>query len=145
MTAPVNENRAFFVTVDRLGTPSSSGLSFAFYFVLEAVRAFASSRRNQTLRQRSLKEIFMKTVLLVAGGLLCTCAWHANAQATSANSTTEVQSSADTSEGPDTSGNSMSGAPAGLHGKTRAEVYQDLVRSQNNGEAVRLQELFKGS
>jgi hypothetical protein len=86
----------------------------------------------------------MKTVLLAAGGLLCTCAWHANAQAISANSTTEVQGSADTSEGPGVSGISMSGAPAGLHGKSREEVYRDLVRSQNNGEAARLQELFKG-
>jgi biotin carboxylase len=97
------------------------------------------------LRQRSLKEILMKTVLLVAGGLLCTCALHANAQATGANPTTGVQTSADNSEGPDISGNSMSGAPATLHGKTREDVYQDLVRSQKNGEAVRLQELFKGS
>lgn len=86
----------------------------------------------------------MKTVLLVAGGLLCTCAWHANAQTTSTNSTTGAQTSADSSEGPDMSGNSMSGAPVTLHGKTREEVYQDLVRSQNNGEAARLQELFRG-
>jgi hypothetical protein len=114
-------------------------------FVLEAVRAFASSRRNRTSRQRSLKEILMKTVLLVAGGLLYTCAWHVNAQATSTNSTTEAQTSADNSEGPDASANSMSGAPARLHGKTREEVYQDLVRSQKNGEAARLQELLKGS
>jgi hypothetical protein len=97
------------------------------------------------LRQRSLKEILMKTVLLVAGGLLCTCALHANAQATGANPTTGVQASADNSEGSDMSGNSMSGAPATLQGKTRAEVYQDLVRSQTNGEAARLQELFKGN
>ena len=87
----------------------------------------------------------MKTVLLVAGGLLCTCALHANAQATGANQTTGVQTSADNSEGSDMSGNSMSGAPATLQGKTRAEVYQDLVRSQTNGEAARLQALFKGN
>jgi hypothetical protein len=94
------------------------------------------------LRQRSLKEILMKTVLLVAGGLLCACALHANAQATGANPTTGVQTSADNSEGSDISGNSMS---ATLNGKTREQVYQDLVRSQKSGEAARLQELFKGS
>jgi hypothetical protein len=93
------------------------------------------------LLQRSLKEVLMKTVLLVAGGLLCTCAWHANAQATGANPTTGVQANADNSEGPDISGNSTSGAPAA---KTREEVYQDLVRSQKNGEAARLQELYRG-
>jgi hypothetical protein len=86
----------------------------------------------------------MKTALIVAGGLLCTCAWHANAQAISANPTTGVQASADNSEGPDISGNSTSGVPATLHAKTREEVYQDLVRSQKNGEAARLQELYRG-
>lgn len=87
----------------------------------------------------------MKTVWFVAGGLLCACAWHANAQAPEANPPTQVQSSADTSEGPDASGNSMSGPPAAIQGKTREEVYQDLVRSQQNGEAARLRQLFSGS
>ena len=87
----------------------------------------------------------MKTALIVAGGLLCTCALHANAQATGANPTIGVQTSADNSEGSDISGNSTSGVPATLHAKTREEVYQDLVRSQKNGEAARLQELFKGN
>ncbi|MGF6508235.1 hypothetical protein [Paraburkholderia sp. 32] len=87
----------------------------------------------------------MKTVLLVAGGLLCACAWHASAQNTSANPTTAAQPDAVNSEGPDPSGSSMSGGHSVGDGKTRAEVYQDLVRSQQNGEAARLQELFKGS
>jgi hypothetical protein len=49
------------------------------------------------------------------------------------------------SEGPDPSGSSLSGGRSVGDGKSRAEVYQDLVRSQQNGEAARLQELFKGS
>ncbi|MFB9122080.1 hypothetical protein E2553_02965 [Paraburkholderia dipogonis] len=87
----------------------------------------------------------MKTVLLLAGGLLCTCAWHANAQTAGANPTTTAQPSADSAEGPDTSGSSVSGAPAALHGKTRAEVYQDLVRSQKSGEAAAMQAFYNGS
>ncbi|WP_109479967.1 hypothetical protein [Paraburkholderia sp. C35] len=87
----------------------------------------------------------MKAVLFVAGGLLCTCAWYANAQTIQPNPAADVQTSADTSEGPDASANSMSGAPAMMHGKTRAEVYQELVRSQKNGEAAWIQEFYKGS
>ncbi|MBT2792877.1 hypothetical protein [Paraburkholderia strydomiana] len=87
----------------------------------------------------------MKTVLLVAGGLLCTCAWHASAQTTTANPTIAAQPDAMNSEGPDLSGSSMSGVHRVGDGKTRAEVYQDLVRSHQNGEAARLQEVFKGS
>ena len=87
----------------------------------------------------------MKTVLIVAGGLLCTCAWYANAQATSPNSTAAMQTGTDSSEGPDASASFMSGAPAMIHGKTREEVYQELVRSQKNGEAAWLQEFYKGS
>jgi hypothetical protein len=87
----------------------------------------------------------MKTALLVAGGLLCTCAWHANAQDTTANPTTAAQDSAANSEGPDASAISMSGGPAILHGRTRDEVYQDLVRSKQDGEEARLQELYKGN
>jgi hypothetical protein len=87
----------------------------------------------------------MKTVLLVAGGLLCACAWHASAQSTAAQPTTAAQPDAMNSEGPDPSGSSLSGGRSVGDGKSRAEVYQDLVRSQQNGEAARLQELFKGS
>ena len=49
----------------------------------------------------------MKTALLVAGGLLCMYAWHANAQDTTATPTTAAQASALDSEGPNTSTNSM--------------------------------------
>ena len=87
----------------------------------------------------------MKTALLVAGGLLCTCAWHANAQDTTATPTTAAQASALDSEGPNTSTNSMSGGPAMLHGKTRDEVYQDLVRSKQGPEAAQIQQLYRGN
>jgi hypothetical protein len=87
----------------------------------------------------------MKTALLVAGGLLCACAWQANAQDTTANPTTTAQASAVDSEGPDASANSMSGGPAMFHGKTRNEVYQDLLHSQQDGQAARLQDLYRGN
>jgi hypothetical protein len=87
----------------------------------------------------------MRTALLVAGGLLCACAWHANAQSTSANPTTAAQPDAMSSEGPDPSGTSMSGGNGMTYGKTRAEVYQDLVHSQQDGEATRLRALYNGN
>lgn len=87
----------------------------------------------------------MKAALIVAGSLLCACAWHANAQTTTTNPTTAVQPDALTSEGPDMSGNSMSGSRNVTNGKTRADVYQELVRSQQDGEAAQLQSVFKGS
>ncbi|RFU49374.1 hypothetical protein [Paraburkholderia sp. DHOC27] len=87
----------------------------------------------------------MKTISLVAGGLLCACVWHANAQDNPAGTTTTAQAGAVTSEGPDVAATSMSGGPAMMHGKTRAEVYQELVRSQQDGEAARIQELYKGN
>jgi hypothetical protein len=97
------------------------------------------------LRQRFHKEIHMKTALFVAGGLICMSAWHANAQETTADPTTAAQASTANSEGPDASATSMSGGPAMFHAKTRADVYQDLVRSQQDGQAARLQELYKGN
>lgn len=87
----------------------------------------------------------MKSALLLAGGILCACAWHANAQDTTAIPTTTAQAGAVNSEGPDASASSMSGGPAALPGKTRAEVYQELVRSMQNGDAARLQEIYKGN
>jgi hypothetical protein len=87
----------------------------------------------------------MKSALLLAGGILCACAWHANAQDTTANPTTTAQTSAASSEGPDATSTSMSGGPAALPGKTRAEVYQELVRSMQDGQSARLQELYRGN
>ena len=88
----------------------------------------------------------MKNVLILCGGVLCLAAWQVNAQETP---TTTAPSAAQpetviNSEGPGMSSTSMSGGAAMQHGKTRDEVYQDLVRSQQNGEADRLRDLFKG-
>lgn len=88
----------------------------------------------------------MKTMLILCGGALCLSALQAYAQE-STNTTTSTTATPETvinSEGPGTSATSMSGGAAMSHGKTRADVYQDLVRSQQNGEAARIQELFKG-
>ncbi|MBP0588648.1 hypothetical protein J8I87_02740 [Paraburkholderia sp. LEh10] len=84
----------------------------------------------------------MKTIIILCGGALCLSTWQANAQeaTTSATATPETVIN---SEGPGMSTNSMSGSAA-MHGKTRSEVYQDLVRSQKDGEQARLQDLFKG-
>lgn len=88
----------------------------------------------------------MKTSLLVAGGLLCACAWHSNAQEPTANPTTAPQ--ADTmgldSEGPDMTASSMSGGPASIRDKTRGEVYGDSAHSQQDEEAAWLRKVYKG-
>jgi hypothetical protein len=95
-----------------------------------------------------VRRLQMKTVLILCGGVLCLSTWQAYAQ--ESNTTTSVSSAATpetviNSEGPGISSVSMSGGGATMsHGKTRAQVYQDLVHSQQDGEAARLQELFKG-
>jgi hypothetical protein len=98
------------------------------------------------MRRYFRKEPQMKTVLILCGGALCLSALQAYAQETNTNatSTPTTPETVINSEGPGMSANSMSGGTAMSHGKSRAEVYQDLVRSQQNGEAKRLQELFKG-
>ena len=88
----------------------------------------------------------MKTVLILCGGALCLSAWQAQAQETTPThvSATTPDTVID-SEGPGMSTTSMSGGGMTMpHGKTRAEVYQDLVHSQQGGEADRLHDLFKG-
>ncbi|MEM5382898.1 hypothetical protein VSR68_04730 [Paraburkholderia phymatum] len=88
----------------------------------------------------------MKTMLILCGGVLCLSALQAYAQESATNTATSTSTTPETvvnSEGPGMSSTSMSGS-AISHGKTRAEVYQDLVRSQKNGEAARLNDLFKG-
>ena len=87
----------------------------------------------------------MKTVLILCGGVLCLTAMQAYAQ--EATTTSVSNATPDTtinSEGPGMSTNSMSGGSAMTRGKTRADVYQDLVRSQQSGEAQRPNDLFKG-
>jgi hypothetical protein len=88
----------------------------------------------------------MKTKLILCGGALCLLALQAYAQEATTAPTNVSSTAPDTvinSEGPGMSSTSMSGGAA-THGKTRAEVYQDLVRSQQNGESARLQDLFRG-
>ncbi|MPW20257.1 hypothetical protein GCT13_26065 [Paraburkholderia sp. CNPSo 3157] len=89
----------------------------------------------------------MKTMLILCGGALCLSALQAYAQESATGTATSTSTTPETvlnSEGPGMSATSMSGSAAISHGKTRAEVYQDLVRSQKSGEADRLNELFKG-
>ena len=87
----------------------------------------------------------MKTMLILCGGALCLSTMQAYAQ--EAPTTSAAATSPETvinSEGPGMSTNSMSGGAAMMQGKTRAQVYQDLVHSQQDGEAQRLNDLFKG-
>ncbi|MBN3751911.1 hypothetical protein G3N95_03090 [Paraburkholderia sp. Tr-20389] len=87
----------------------------------------------------------MKTMLILCGGVLCLTAMQAYAQeTTTTNASTATPETVINSEGPGMSSTSMSGGTAMNHGKTRAEVYQDLVHSQQSGEAQRLNDLFKG-
>lgn len=85
----------------------------------------------------------MKTSLLLVSGMLCVWAYQANAQETDTPQPTNAEL-VNNAQGSSTATNSMSGGPAALQGKTRADVYQDLVRSQQSGEAARLQELYRG-
>jgi hypothetical protein len=86
----------------------------------------------------------MKKALIIAGGLLCAFAWQAQAQDAGTQNTAQAQPTAADAVGGQPSTTSMSGGPASSRGLTRADVYQQLTQSQKNGEAARLQELFKG-
>jgi hypothetical protein len=87
----------------------------------------------------------MKTALLLVGGAICMSAWQANAADTAPNPPAGTSEIVLTSQGSDFSGNSMSGVAAGPHGKSRAEVYQDMVRSKNDGDAARIHQLYRGT
>lgn len=86
----------------------------------------------------------MKKALIIAAGLACAFAWQAHAQDTNVSNTAQAQPTAADAVGGQPSTMSMSGGPAHAQGLTRAEVRQQLELSQKNGEAARLQELFKG-
>jgi hypothetical protein len=86
----------------------------------------------------------MKTALLLVSGMFCVCSLQAIAQETTTQQPPTATEIVNSSQGADMTTNSMSGGAAIQQGKTRADVYQDLVRSQQNGEAARLQQLFKG-
>jgi hypothetical protein len=87
----------------------------------------------------------VKTALLLVGGAICMSAGQANAADTISNPSPATSETVITSQGPDFSGHSMSGGAAVPLGKSRAEVYQDLVRSKNDGEAARIQQLYRGA
>jgi len=86
----------------------------------------------------------MKAVLVLFGGVLCMSTWQAYAADTSGNSSAAAQDAVVNSEGPEIPVASMSGAPSSSAGLTRAQVYQDLVKSQNDGEAARIRDFYKG-
>lgn len=88
----------------------------------------------------------MKKALIVAGGLLGALALQAHAQDAppQPEAQAQVQATADDAVGGQPATMSMSGGPAHTQALTRADVYQQLVQSQKSGDAVRIQELFKG-
>lgn len=84
----------------------------------------------------------MKTLrIVVLGALTLTCA-QAFAQDTPAMQQTPQAAQGTAAVGGVPSMSSEMGAPMG---KTREQVYQELLQSQQNGQAARLQELYKGS
>jgi hypothetical protein len=86
----------------------------------------------------------MKTALLLASGILgATLSWQVCAQQENSNPTSPSADMTANSEGPATAATTMSGGPA-AHQKTRAEVYQDLIRFQQDGQADQLREVYKG-
>ncbi|SIT41681.1 conserved exported hypothetical protein [Paraburkholderia ribeironis] len=86
----------------------------------------------------------MKKTLIIAGALACAFASQAYAQDASTPTTAQAQPTAADAVGGQPATMSMSGGPAHAQGLTRAEVIHQLEESQKNGEAARLQELFKG-
>ncbi|MEM5300155.1 hypothetical protein VSR82_38895 [Burkholderia sp. JPY481] len=86
----------------------------------------------------------MKPALLLVGGVICMSAWQANAADTIPNSSPATSETVITSQGPDFSGHSESGGVAVPHEKSRGAVYQDLVDSKNDGQAARIQQLYRG-
>lgn len=87
----------------------------------------------------------MKTALLLVGGAICMSAWQANAADTNSNPSPAMSETVIASQGPDFSGHSMSGGAAVPLAKSRADIYQDLVHSKNNGEAAHIQQLYRGT
>jgi hypothetical protein len=86
----------------------------------------------------------MKTALLIVGGVLCVSSWQASAADANADQSAGTPNTVLTSEGAPPSAGVMSGDSAVPIGKTRGQVYQELLQSERNGEAARLRELYKG-
>jgi hypothetical protein len=79
------------------------------------------------------------TAAAAAVTLFCATA-HAQAQ-TTADTSQPVDPNALSAVGGSPGAQSAMGAPTG---KTRDQVYRDLIDSQQNGEQQRMKELFKG-
>jgi hypothetical protein len=87
----------------------------------------------------------MKTALLLVGGAICTSAWQANVADTNSNPSPAMSETVIVSQGADFSDHSISGGAAVPLAKSRADIYQDLVRSKNDGEAAHIQQLYRGT
>jgi hypothetical protein len=84
----------------------------------------------------------MKTLrIVVLGALTFACAQAFAQDASMQQSPQAGQTPATLAVGGVPSTSSEMGAPMG---KTRAQVYQDLIQSQQDGQAARMQELYKG-
>jgi hypothetical protein len=86
----------------------------------------------------------MNKAFLMVGVLLCTSSWQANATDVGADSSPGAPAVDSSAQGGVPATTSMAGGPSASLGKTRAQVNQELLDSQRNGEAARMRELFKG-
>ena len=86
----------------------------------------------------------MKISLLLVTGLLCILAGQVSAQETITNPSPTPQVSAGDSEGPDMSGSTMSGGAAVPDSKIGTTAHQNSEYSLQDGEAARLQKLYRG-
>jgi hypothetical protein len=83
----------------------------------------------------------MKVFRMVAVSAIAFMWAHAYAQEASAGAQQPVQDSAAQSVGGSNSTMSQMGSSAG---KSRGQVYRELIQAEQNGDAARLRELFKG-
>lgn len=86
----------------------------------------------------------MKTLTLIPIAALALCATLAHAGDNADTSRTASDGNA-TMTSDAVGGTSVGGSESGAHlGKTRAEVYQELLRAQKDGTLDRLNELYGG-
>jgi hypothetical protein len=96
------------------------------------------------MAQSTPEENVMKKTFLMIGVLLCMPSWQANATDVGTDSSPGAPAVDSSAQGGVPATASMSGGPSASLGKTRAQVNQELLDSQRNGEAARMRELFKG-
>ncbi|WP_144139949.1 hypothetical protein [Paraburkholderia sp. BCC1884] len=87
----------------------------------------------------------MKKALIVAAGLLGVLTLQARAQDAPPQPEAQAQPTAADAVGGQPATMSMSGGPAHTEALTRADVYQQLVQSQKNGDSALIQGVFKGN